>query len=57
MTTDARARGLEIDIVARPAADSLASAARLLGIEPSGIVKSLVIKRHGDYLFALVPTP
>jgi len=55
VTTDARARGLEIDIVPRPAADSLACAARLLGIEPSGIVKSLVVKRHGDYLFALVP--
>ncbi|MCI4659356.1 aminoacyl-tRNA deacylase [Cryobacterium zhongshanensis] len=56
VAADARARGLEIDIVPRPAADSLESAARLLGIDPSGIVKSLVVKRHdGDYLFALVP--
>ena len=54
--TDARARGLQIDIVERPAADSLESAARLLGLEPSGIVKSLVVKRHdGDYIFVLVP--
>jgi Cys-tRNA(Pro)/Cys-tRNA(Cys) deacylase len=54
--TDALARGLEIDIVERPAADSLESAARLLGLEPSGIVKSLVVKRHdGDYIFVLVP--
>jgi len=56
VAADARARGLEIDIVPRPAADSLERAARLLGIDPSGIVKSLVVKRHdGDYLFALVP--
>ena len=54
--TDADTRGLEIDIVERPAADSLESAARLLGLEPSGIVKSLVVKRHdGDYIFVLVP--
>jgi Cys-tRNA(Pro) deacylase len=34
----------------------LHEAAALLGIEPSSIVKTLVVKRHdGDYLFALVP--
>jgi Cys-tRNA(Pro)/Cys-tRNA(Cys) deacylase len=54
--TDARERGLAIEIVQRPAADSLESAARLLGIDPAGIVKSLVVKRHdGDYIFVLVP--
>ena len=53
---DAAARGLQIDIVARPAAHSLAEAAELIGVPPSGIVKTLVVKRHdGDYLFALVP--
>lgn len=53
---DARARGLAIEIAERPEADSLEEAATLLGIEPSTIVKSLVVKRHdGSYLFALVP--
>ncbi|PPF87732.1 hypothetical protein C5B96_03890 [Subtercola sp. Z020] len=53
---DARQRGLDIEIVERPAADSLESAAALLGVQPSDIVKSLVVKRHdGDYLFALIP--
>ena len=45
-----------MEIVARPAANSLVEAAQLLGTEPSGIVKTLVVKRHdGDFLFALVP--
>ncbi|KZX21602.1 aminoacyl-tRNA deacylase [Rathayibacter tanaceti] len=53
---DAEARGLAIEIVDRPDAGSLAEAAELLGIDPGGIVKSLVVKRHdGGYLFALVP--
>lgn len=56
MAADAEARGLAVRIVPRPDARSLADAAALLGIEPSGIVKTLVVKRHdGDFLFALVP--
>lgn len=52
----AAARGLDIEIRERPAANSLAEAAELLGILPSGIVKTLVVKRSDDtYLFALVP--
>lgn len=52
----AAARGLEIEIRERPAADSLAEAAAILGIPPSGIVKTLVVKRSDDtFLFALVP--
>jgi prolyl-tRNA editing enzyme YbaK/EbsC (Cys-tRNA(Pro) deacylase) len=58
----AAARGLAIDIRERPAANSLFEAAELLGIEPSGIVKTLVVKRPSSssgtepgYLFALVP--
>lgn len=52
----AAARGLTIDIRERPAANSLFEAAELLGIDPSGIVKTLVVKRSDDtYLFALVP--
>ena len=53
---DAAARGLAVEVVARPAADSLEAAAALLGLQPSDIVKSLVVKRHdGSFLFALVP--
>ncbi|GGF24663.1 aminoacyl-tRNA deacylase [Subtercola lobariae] len=53
---DARERGLAIEIVERPAADSLEAAAALLGLEPSAVIKSLVVKRHdGDYLFVLTP--
>lgn len=52
----ASALGLEIEVRARPAADSLTEAATLLGIEPRGIVKTLVVKRSDDtYLFALIP--
>jgi Cys-tRNA(Pro)/Cys-tRNA(Cys) deacylase len=53
---DAAARGLSVEVVERPAANSLEEAAGLLGIEPGDIVKTLVVKRHdGDYLLALVP--
>lgn len=53
---DAARRGLDVRIVTRPAANSLHEAAALLGIEPAGIVKTLVVKRSsGDFLFALVP--
>ena len=53
---DAAARGLEVEIIERPAANSLEEAAELMGITPADIVKSLVVKRSDDtYLFALVP--
>ncbi|MET4159357.1 YbaK/EbsC family protein [Agromyces sp. PvR057] len=53
---DATARGLDVEIIERPAARSLEEAAELLGITPADIVKSLVVKRSDDtYLFALVP--
>ncbi|WP_251455093.1 YbaK/EbsC family protein [Microbacterium sp. Marseille-Q6648] len=52
----AAARGLAIEVRERPVADSLPEAAALLGVHPSGIVKTLVVKRSDDtYLFALVP--
>ncbi len=48
--------GLDVEIVARPAAESLEQAAAALGIRPADIVKSLVAKRKdGTFLFALVP--
>lgn len=53
---DAAARGLEVDIVERPAAKSLDEAAGILGISPADIVKSLVVKhKDGTFLFALIP--
>jgi len=52
----AASRGLDIEILERPAAGSLFEAAELLGIPASGIVKTLVVKRSDDtYLFALIP--
>jgi Cys-tRNA(Pro) deacylase len=52
----AAARGLQVDVVQRPAAKSLEEAAGILGISPSDIVKSLVVKhKDGTFLFALVP--
>ncbi|MEZ3157938.1 YbaK/EbsC family protein [Microbacterium sp. BWR-S6Y] len=52
----AHERGLSVDVRERPAASSLVEAAGLLGIPPSAIVKTLVVKRSDDtYLFALVP--
>ena len=49
-------RGLDIEIRQRPAANSLHEAAALLGLDPSGIVKTLVVKRSDDtFLFALIP--
>lgn len=61
MGADAQARGLIIDVVERPPADSLAHAALLLGLHPQQIVKSLIVRRHtpkdspSEYLFALIP--
>ena len=53
---DAAERGLEIEVIERPAARSLEEAAELMGITPGDIVKSLVVRRSDDtYVFALVP--
>ena len=53
---DAAARGLSVQLVERLAANSLEEAARILGIGPGDIVKSLVVKhKDGSFLFALVP--
>ena len=53
---DAKARGLQVDVVERPAARSLEEAAGILGITPADIVKSLVVKhKDGTFLFALIP--
>lgn len=56
VAADAEARGVDIRIVERPAARSLEEAASRLGIQPSDIVKTLVVKRSDDtFVFALVP--
>jgi Cys-tRNA(Pro)/Cys-tRNA(Cys) deacylase len=56
VSTDAAARDISVEFVERPAAGSLQEAAALLGLSASGIVKTLVVKRHdGSYLFALIP--
>jgi Cys-tRNA(Pro) deacylase len=53
---DAEARGLQVEVVERPAAKSLQEAADILGINPADIVKSLVVKhKDGTFLFALIP--
>ncbi|MDL9978055.1 aminoacyl-tRNA deacylase [Microbacterium sp. ASV49] len=52
----ASARGLEIEVRERPAANSLPEAAAILGLRPADIVKTLVVKRADDtFLFALIP--
>jgi prolyl-tRNA editing enzyme YbaK/EbsC (Cys-tRNA(Pro) deacylase) len=52
----ARQLGIEVELVERPAADSLEGAAALLGVDPASIVKSLVVGRSdGTFLFALIP--
>ena len=56
VAADAKARGVDIRVIERPAARSLEEAAELLGIQPSDIVKTLVVKRSDDtFVFALVP--
>ncbi|MGN6444776.1 aminoacyl-tRNA deacylase [Amnibacterium sp.] len=56
VTEAAKTLGIQVELVERPAADSLEGAAALLGLDPSSIVKSLVVARSdGSFLFALVP--
>ena len=56
VSADAAARGVAVEFVSRPAAESLEHAAELIGVEPREIVKTLVVKRSdGTFLFALVP--
>ncbi|WP_426996605.1 aminoacyl-tRNA deacylase [Pseudarthrobacter sp. N5] len=50
------ALGLDVQLVERLAANSLTEAARILGITPADIVKTLVVKhKDGSFLFALIP--
>ncbi len=56
MLTAAEARGLDVEVRPRPAANSLEEAAVILGIRPADIAKTIVVRRASDaYLFAVVP--
>ncbi|MGO2052677.1 aminoacyl-tRNA deacylase [Glutamicibacter sp. 287] len=56
VSLDASRRDISIEIVPREAASSLEEAAKLLGVIPAHLLKTLVIKRSDDtYLFALIP--
>ncbi len=55
MLAAADARGLAVEVRARPPARSLIEAAALLGIRPQDLAKTLVIRRGQEsYLFAMV---
>ena len=52
----AEASGLPHRVIRHGPAASLAEAARLRGVAPAGVVKTLVVRRaDGDYVFVLVP--
>jgi Cys-tRNA(Pro)/Cys-tRNA(Cys) deacylase len=56
MLADADQRGLAVELRRRPVANSLEEAAELLGIAPSDMAKTIVVRRSsGDYLFAVIP--
>jgi Cys-tRNA(Pro) deacylase len=56
MLADAQQHGLAVELRRRPAAGSLEEAAELLGISPSDMAKTIVVRQSsGNYLFALIP--
>ena len=56
MLAAAEQRGIAVELRRRPAANSLEEAAELLGIRPSEMAKTIVVRRsRGSYLFALIP--
>jgi Cys-tRNA(Pro)/Cys-tRNA(Cys) deacylase len=56
MLADADQRGLPVELRRRPAARSLEEAAELLGIRPSDMAKTIVVRRsNGSYLFVVIP--
>ena len=55
MLADADQRGLAVDLRRRPAARNLEEAAELLGIRPSEMAKTIVVRRsNGSYLFVVI---
>lgn len=56
VTLDAARRDIPIELVPRSSASSLAEAAANLDIDPSRLLKTLVVKRSDDtFVFALIP--
>ena len=50
------ASGIPFTVTTHGRVSSLAEAAAIRGVEPSGIIKTLVVRRgEGDFLFVLVP--
>ena len=55
MLADADQRGLAVELRRRPAARNLEEAAELLGIRPSEMAKTIVVRRpDGSYLFVII---
>ena len=55
MLADAEQRGLAVELRRRPTARSLEEAAELLGIHPSEMAKTIVVRRtNGSYLFVVI---
>ena len=56
MLADAYQRGLAVELRRRATAHSLEEAAELLGIRPSDMAKTIVVRRsNGSYLFVVTP--
>jgi len=54
--SDPRLRGVDHDVIRHEPVNSLEEAARLRGVEPSAVVKTMVVRRgEDDYVFVLVP--
>jgi Cys-tRNA(Pro) deacylase len=55
-TNDPRLEGVEHSVVRHGRVGSLEEAAALRGVDPSAVVKTIVVRRgEGDHLFVLVP--
>jgi Cys-tRNA(Pro) deacylase len=55
-TNDVRLQGLEHRVIDTGPVSSLEEAARLRGVPPSAVVKTMVVRRNEDnYIFVLVP--
>jgi Cys-tRNA(Pro)/Cys-tRNA(Cys) deacylase len=54
--SDARLAAVEHTVVRHGRVDSLEEAAELRGVEPSAVIKTMVVRKgEDDYVFALVP--
>jgi len=54
--SDPRLRGVNHDVIRHERVNSLEEAALLRGVEPSAVIKTMVVRRgEDDYVFVLVP--